>query len=118
MFEPFVFDCQIIPEQNLPFGYPRLLCTDNVLVLPTEILIRMLVTSADVIHSWAVPSMGVKMDAIPGRINQIFLHTNFSGTTWGQCSELCGINHAFMPIEIRWVYRSDFVAYLKYIFLY
>jgi len=110
------FDCQIIPEQNLPLGYPRLLCTDNVLVLPAKALVRMLVTSNDVIHSWAVPSLGVKVDAIPGRINQIFLHTNFTGTTWGQCSELCGINHAFMPIEIRWMFYSDFEWYIKYLF--
>jgi len=107
-------DCQIIPDEDLPKGYPRLLSTDNVLVLPTETPLRILVTGNDVIHSWSIPSFGIKMDGIPGRINQVFLKTPFYGTSWGQCSELCGLNHGFMPIEIRTVSLNEFNLYIKF----
>jgi heme/copper-type cytochrome/quinol oxidase subunit 2 len=82
-------------------GQLRLLDVDERLVLPTNSLIRVLVTSTDVIHSWAVPSLGVKIDAIPGRLNQVWLTIQRPGVFYGQCSELCGANHAFMPIVVE-----------------
>jgi heme/copper-type cytochrome/quinol oxidase subunit 2 len=95
-------------------GQLRLLDTDERLVLPTNSLIRVLVTSADVIHSWAVPSLGVKIDAIPGRLNQVWVTIQRPGVFYGQCSELCGANHAFMPIVVEAVTPRQFVTnYLK-----
>lgn len=108
-----VYDSIIITDDNLPAGYPRLLCTDQVLVLPANVSIRLLITSSDVIHSWALPSHGIKMDAIPGRVNQVPFLTPFWGTYWGQCSELCGINHGFMPIEVRVVCLEDYLSFIK-----
>ena len=106
------YDCVIISDENLPKGYPRLLSTDQVLVLPTYVSIRLLVTSIDVIHSWALPSHGIKMDAIPGRVNQINFLVQTVGTYWGQCSELCGINHGFMPVEVRVLPLDDYLTYI------
>lgn len=95
-------------------GQLRLLDCDERLVLPTNSLIRLLVTSADVIHSWAVPSLGVKIDAIPGRLNQVWVTIQRPGVFYGQCSELCGANHAFMPIVVEAVTPRQFVTnYLK-----
>lgn len=107
------YDCVIMAEEDLPLGYPRLLSTDQVLVLPSHAAIRLIITSSDVIHSWALPSHGIKMDAVPGRINQINFLTSFWGTYWGQCSELCGINHGFMPIEVRVIPLNDYFDYLR-----
>ncbi len=78
----------------------RLLKTDNDVYLPTQTYLRVLVTSTDVIHSWAVPSLGVKVDACPGRLNQVSIYIERAGQFFGQCSELCGLNHAFMPISV------------------
>jgi len=78
----------------------RLLKVDNDIYLPTHSHLRILVTSTDVIHSWAVPSLGVKVDACPGRLNQLSIYIERIGQFFGQCSELCGLNHAFMPISI------------------
>ena len=111
--DTLTLDCQIVPESDLPLGYPRLLTTDQVLVIPSETPLRFLVTSNDVIHSWCIPSFGIKMDAIPGRLNQVLLTTPYFGTSWGQCSELCGVNHGFMPIEIRAIPYEDFSPYIK-----
>jgi len=74
-------DCQILPDSDLPRGYPRLLCTDQVLVIPSDTTVRFLVTSNDVIHSWALPSFGIKIDAVPGRINQVIARTPFFGSS-------------------------------------
>ncbi|GBF89637.1 cytochrome c oxidase subunit II [Raphidocelis subcapitata] len=82
-------------------GQLRLLDVDERLVLPTNSLIRLLVTSTDVIHSWAVPSLGIKIDAVPGRLNQVWLTIQRPGVFYGQCSELCGANHSFMPIVVE-----------------
>ena len=111
-----VENSSIVHESNLPFGYPRLLTTDNVLLLPSHTSMRLLVTSSDVIHSWAVPDFGIKIDAVPGRLNQVFFSSNFYGTSWGQCSELCGVHHAFMPIEVRVVPLCIFEKFLDYHF--
>lgn len=91
-------------------GDARLLEVDNRLVIPVETHIRVVVTSADVIHSFAVPSLGVKVDAIPGRLNQIGTYINRPGVYRGICSELCGVNHAYMPIIVEAVRLEDFLG--------
>lgn len=110
------FDSNLIVAKDTS-KFPRLLTTDNVLVLPTKTPIRLLVTSNDVIHSWAVPSYGIKVDAIPGRINQQLLYIPLMGRAWGQCSELCGVNHGFMPIEIKALPLPEFNLYIYFRFL-
>jgi cytochrome c oxidase subunit 1 len=103
-----VFDSVMIPETDHPKKGLRLLEVDNRLVLPVETQLRLFITSTDVLHSWAVPSLGVKMDACPGRLNQVALWINRTGTYYGQCSEICGINHSFMPIVVSAVDPIDF----------
>ena len=87
--------------------------TDNWVVLPANESIRLLVSSGDVIHSWAIPALGVKVDAIPGRINEWNIEINFSGCFFGQCSEICGVNHSFMPISLERICVSDFIMWLN-----
>jgi len=94
------FDSYMIPEEMLQPGDLRLLEVDNSLHLPVGIPIRLLITSVDVIHSWAIPSLGVKVDAIPGRLNEVYVLIFREGEFYGQCSELCGVNHGFMPIKV------------------
>ncbi len=105
------FDSYMVAEPDLILGTLRLLEVDNRLLLPTRHSTRLLVTSVDVIHSWAVPALGIKMDACPGRLNQVALYISRSGTYYGQCSELCGINHAFMPIVIEAVHLTDYTIW-------
>nr|WNS59354.1 cytochrome c oxidase subunit 2 [Hyocrinidae sp.] len=95
------FDSYMVSVDNISIGFPRLLEVDNRVVVPMNNSIRVLVSSSDVLHSWAVPSLGVKMDAVPGRLNQITFLTSRSGVFYGQCSEICGANHSFMPIVIE-----------------
>jgi len=102
----------MIQEEDLTFGELRLLEVDNRLVLPSKSHIRLLITASDVIHSWAVPSFGIKLDACPGRLNQTSLYSLKTGIYYGQCSEICGVNHAFMPIVISSVPVNDFVTWL------
>lgn len=109
--EKLLVDSNLIEAKDPKFL--RLLSTDQCLVIPSKTPIRILVTSADVIHSWAIPSYGVKMDAVPGRINQQLLNIPLTGTSWGQCSELCGVNHAFMPIEVKVLSFGDFLFYME-----
>lgn len=90
-------------------GQLRMLDVDERLILPTNTLVRVLITSADVIHSWAVPSLGIKCDAVPGRLNQVWLTIQRPGVYYGQCSELCGASHAFMPICVEAVTPRQFV---------
>jgi len=94
-------------------GNPRLLETDNAIVLPVDTNIKILTASTDVIHSWAVPAFGVKMDAVPGRINETWVRIDKIGTFYGQCSQLCGQNHAYMPIEVKSVSKEDFAAWVQ-----
>ena len=101
------FDSVMISELDLENGL-RLLEVDNRLVLPIEKQIRLFITSTDVLHSWAVPSLGIKMDACPGRLNQVALWINRKGVYYGQCSEICGINHSFMPIVLQAVDETTF----------
>lgn len=107
----FTVDSNLIIAKDPKFL--RLLSTDQCLVLPSKTPIRLLITSNDVIHSWAVPSYGVKIDAVPGRINQQILTVPLVGTSWGQCSELCGVNHAYMPIEVKVLAFGDFLFFME-----
>jgi len=98
-----IFDSYMTPTDDLEEGQLRLLEVDNRVILPLENHIRVLITAADVLHSWAMPSLGVKCDAVPGRLNQTSIFINRPGVFYGQCSELCGVNHGFMPIVIEGV---------------
>lgn len=108
----FVYDSYMILEEDLNIGEFRLLEVDNRVVLPTHTHIRVLVTSTDVLHSWAVPSLGIKIDACPGRLNQISTFINRPGVYYGQCSEICGINHGFMPIALEAVNFKDYASWI------
>lgn len=110
---PYSYDSYMLPESELKKGQPRLLKVDKPLIAPECVHIRILVSSNDVLHSFGVPSAGIKIDAIPGRVNQIDVFFYHQGVVFGQCSELCGVNHGFMPIEVKIV---DTNAYLKWIF--
>jgi cytochrome c oxidase subunit II len=109
----FTFDAYMIVDEDLEDDQLRLLTTDNAVVLPVETNIRLLITATDVLHAWAMPSFGVKMDAVPGRINETWFRINEPGTYYGQCSELCGAYHAFMPIMIRAVSKDEFEAWTE-----
>nr|UPP55868.1 cytochrome c oxidase subunit II [Paulasterias sp. SS-2022] len=106
------FDSYMIPTADLTNGKPRLLEVDNRLTLPSQTPIRVLVTSSDVLHSWTIPSLGVKMDAVPGRLNQVNFFLSRCGLFYGQCSEICGANHSFMPIVIESVNFNSFEAWV------
>ncbi len=110
--EGFEFVAYMLQEDELEPGQPRLLATDNAMVVPVGKTVRVLVTSDDVIHAWAVPSFGVKIDAMPGRTNETWFRVDEPGTYYGQCSELCGANHSFMPIEVRVVPEAEYQAWL------
>ena len=110
--DSIVFDSYMIPETDLEEGQLRLLEVDNRMVIPVNTHVRVITTSTDVIHSWAVPSFGIKIDAIPGRLNQVSLFVERPGVYYGQCSEICGVNHAFMPIVVEVV---DLDSYLDWV---
>jgi len=105
-------DSYIVPVSDLSPGEFRLLEVDNRVVLPIHLEIRVLVTAADVIHSWTVPSLGVKVDAIPGRLNQLGFTIRQPGVFYGQCSEICGANHSFIPIAIESVNLKSFIKWI------
>ena len=111
--ESINFDSYMIPEEDLEPGNLRLLEVDNRVVLPVDTHVRVVITSADVLHCWAVPSFGVKMDACPGRLNQTSMFIKREGVYYGQCSEICGVNHGFMPICIEAVSLEDYVAWIS-----
>ncbi len=94
-------------------GQKRLLSTDNVVVLPIDTDIAILVTASDVIHAWTIPAFGVKIDAVPFRTNETWFRIDTPGTYYGQCSEICGKDHAFMPIEVRAVSKEEFKAWVE-----
>ena len=110
--EKFEFDSLLVQDKDLKQGQPRLLTADNAMVVPVNKVVRVQTTGADVIHSWAVPSFGVKIDAIPGRLNETWFKAERTGTYYGQCSQLCGRDHAFMPIEVRVVSDQEYAAWL------
>jgi len=104
------FDSYLI---NSPNEIPRLLQTDNHTIIPIKTQIRNLITAADVLHSWTIPSLGVKVDAIPGRLNQVNFFSSHPGIIFGQCSEICGANHRFIPISIESVTPKSFIKWVK-----
>lgn len=106
------FESYIIPEDMLEEGQIRLLDTDTSIIVPVDTHVRFVVTSNDVIHSFAIPSLGIKIDATPGRLNQVSALIQRTGVYYGQCSELCGINHALMPIKLECVPINDFIEWL------
>ncbi len=109
----FTFDAQMLDDAKAAAAHePRLLGTDNHVVVPVGSVIRVLTTGADVIHSWTVPAMGVKMDANPGKVNQTWFRADREGIFYGQCSELCGARHAFMPIELEVVSKERFAQWV------
>ncbi len=112
-YEGLEFLSYMVPDDEIGLGQKRLLSTDNVVVLPVDTNIQILVTAADVLHSWAVPSLGLKKDAVPGRLNETWVRITKPGTYYGQCSELCGKDHAYMPIEIRAVPKDVFERWAR-----
>lgn len=117
--EPLTFNAAMLQEdQRAAAGkediavYPRLLAVDNEVVVPVNTMVRVLVTAADVIHAFAMPAFGIKVDAVPGRINETWFKANKEGLYYGQCSELCGKDHAFMPIAIRVVNEAQYTTWL------
>ena len=111
--EGLSFDSYMIETTDLEMGQLRLLEVDNRVVVPTKTHIRLLVTAADVLHCWAIPSLGVKMDACPGRLNQTSMFIKREGVFYGQCSEICGINHGFMPIVVESVSLENYITWLN-----
>ncbi|MBS9478737.1 cytochrome c oxidase subunit II [Ancylobacter sp. VKM B-3255] len=109
----FSFDSLMVQTADLQPGQPRLLAVDNEVVVPVGKIVRIQVTAADVIHSFAMPSFGLKIDALPGRLNESWFQATKEGVYYGQCSELCGRDHAFMPIAIRVVSEADFAAWVE-----
>lgn len=107
------FEARMVPDADIKGDQKRLLSTDNVVVLPVETNIAVLVTGNDVIHSWAVPAFGVKIDAVPLRTNETWFRIEKPGVYYGQCSEICGKDHAYMPIEIRAVSKEEFKAWTE-----
>ena len=114
-YEGVSFLANMIPDEDIDEAkfQNRTLSTDNVVVLPTDTTILVQVTAADVLHSFAMPAFGIKTDAVPGRLNQTWINITKPGTYYGQCSELCGQNHAFMPIEIKAVPKDEFEAWIN-----
>jgi cytochrome c oxidase subunit 2 len=112
-FSGIEFDSYIIPQNEINLDTFRLLDVDNRIVLPINNQIRILVSATDVLHSWTVPSLGVKIDASPGRLNQTNFFINRPGLYFGQCSEICGANHSFMPIVIERVPTNYFIKWIS-----
>ena len=110
--ENIFFDSYMIETKDLKENEPRLLAVDNELVVPVNKVVKVMITANDVLHAWALPSFGVKRDAVPGRINETWFKAEKVGTYYGQCSELCGIKHAFMPIEVRVVTEEEYQEWL------
>jgi cytochrome c oxidase subunit II len=109
----FRFESNMIEEKDLKPGQPRLLAVDNEVVVPVNRVVQVQVTAADVLHAFAIPSFGIKVDAVPGRLNQTWFRAEKEGVYYGQCSELCGARHAFMPIAIRVVSDADYARWLE-----
>lgn len=107
------FESRIKAEKDLAAGEPRLLSVDNPLVVPVDTNVRVLLTAADVIHAWAMPAFGVKRDAVPGRLNETWFRATKTGRFYGQCSELCGVGHGFMPIVVDVVSKDEFAQWVS-----
>lgn len=109
----FAYDSYMVPEEDLKAGEPRLLKTDNPVVIPVDTVVNVEITAGDVIHAWAVPAFGVKRDAVPGRLNGSWFKATRTGVFYGQCSELCGVKHGFMPVEVHVVSKEEFAAWVE-----
>jgi cytochrome c oxidase subunit 2 len=110
--ENIIFDSYMVEDKDLKADQPRLLAVDNEVVVPVNKVVKVLITANDVLHAWALPSFGVKRDAVPGRINETWFKAEKTGTYYGQCSELCGIKHAFMPITVKVVSEEEYQEWL------
>ncbi|WP_440909048.1 cytochrome c oxidase subunit II [Candidatus Pelagibacter sp.] len=110
--ENIIFDSYMVEDKDLKADQPRLLAVDNEVVVPVNKVVKVLITANDVLHAWALPSFGVKRDAVPGRINETWFKAEKVGTYYGQCSELCGIKHAFMPITVKVVSEEEYQEWL------
>ena len=113
-YEDIVFDANMLLENELSDPKLRLLETDTQIVVPVNKVVKLQITSADVLHAWTIPAFGVKMDAVPGRLNETWFKANKEGIYYGQCSELCGPKHAFMPINVKVVSESEFNDWLDF----
>lgn len=111
--EPIEYDSYLVPESDLESGELRLLQVDEPVVIPVDTTVRFITTATDVIHDFASPSLGLKIDAMPGRLNQGSVLAQRIGSFYGQCSELCGVMHGFMPIQIDVVSQDDFLRWLS-----
>nr|YP_009917574.1 cytochrome c oxidase subunit II [Manayunkia occidentalis]QLM00893.1 cytochrome c oxidase subunit 2 [Manayunkia occidentalis] len=112
-FNNLEFDSYMTPTPDLNPGQFRLLEVDNRIVVPINMETRFLITAADVLHSWTIPAMGVKVDAVPGRLNQVAITSSHPGVFYGQCSEICGANHSFMPISLECVNWNSFCQWVQ-----
>ena len=110
--ENIISDAYMVEDKDLKANQPRLLAVDNEVVVPVNKVVKVLITANDVLHAWALPSFGVKRDAVPGRINETWFKAEKTGTYYGQCSELCGIKHAFMPITVKVVSEEEYQEWL------
>lgn len=108
----FRFESNMVPDDQLKPGQPRLLAVDNEVVVPVNKIVKVQITAADVLHNFAVPSFGIRLDAVPGRLNETWFRATREGIYYGQCSELCGNGHPYMPIEIRVVSEQQYAAWL------
>ena len=111
--ENIIFDSYMVEEKDLKENQPRLLTVDNEVYVPVNKVVKVMITANDVLHAWALPSFGVKRDAVPGRINETWFKAERTGTFYGQCSELCGIKHAFMPITVNVVTDEEYKEWLE-----
>lgn len=111
--QDLAFDSVMLEDHELGAGQPRLLEVDSRMVVPVDTKVRVIVTAADVIHAWAVPAFGVKIDAIPGRLNETWFEAQQEGVYYGQCSELCGAGHGYMPIAVEVVSQAAFESWLE-----
>ena len=109
----FTFDAIMLNDDERKDGQPRLLATDTTVVVPVDTTVRVLVTATDVLHAWAIPVFGIKIDGVPGRLNETWFRATEEGTFYGQCSELCGIRHGFMPIQLKVVSKDEFAAWVE-----
>tara|TARA_B100001093_G_C26852755_1_gene1025912 strand:+ start:3621 stop:4445 length:825 start_codon:yes stop_codon:yes gene_type:complete len=111
--ENIIFDSYMVEDKDLKENQPRLLTVDNEVYVPVNKVVKVMITANDVLHAWALPSFGVKRDAVPGRINETWFKADRIGTYYGQCSELCGIKHAFMPITVNVVSEQEYNLWLE-----
>lgn len=109
----FTFDAYMVPDNELKEGQPRLLATDNNIVVPVDTKVRLLVASGDVMHGWYVPALGVQKEAMPGRVNETWFQATREGVYYGMCTELCGTNHAYMPIAVEVVSKERFAQWVE-----